>query len=139
VWSCTSSLPYAFVMCTGTTKCYIYQIVETLSWYILSCYFYDFHFMHWKLEICLFPLHHRTLSCLKKMFVSLLCMTLFDTVLYTEHWNWHFVNKYYKCSVLLKYESASLCELSRRSQTTNVSRNVGNQLSCDTIQCYVWS
>jgi len=28
--------------------------------------------------------------------------------LFTEHWNWHFVNKYYKCSILRKYESASL-------------------------------
>ena len=42
VWCCTSSLPYAFMLCTGTTKCYIYQTVETLSWYVLKCYFYDF-------------------------------------------------------------------------------------------------
>ena len=31
VWSCTSSLPYAFMLCTGTTKYYIYQTVESLS------------------------------------------------------------------------------------------------------------
>jgi hypothetical protein len=46
VWSCTSSLPYVFVMCTGTTKCYIYQIVLTLSLYILTCYIYDFLSLH---------------------------------------------------------------------------------------------
>jgi len=46
VWSCTSSLPYVFVVCTGTTKRYIYQIVSTLSLYILMCYFYDFLSLH---------------------------------------------------------------------------------------------
>ena len=46
VWSCASSLPCAVMMCTGTNKCYIYQIVETLSWYILMCYFCDFLLLH---------------------------------------------------------------------------------------------
>ena len=46
VCSCTSSLPCAVTVFTGTTKCYIYQTVETLSWYILMCYFCDFLSLH---------------------------------------------------------------------------------------------
>ena len=46
VWTCTSSLPHVITMCTGTTNCYIYQTVDTLSWYILMCYFCDFLSLH---------------------------------------------------------------------------------------------
>jgi hypothetical protein len=30
-WSYTSSLAYSFIVCTGATKRFIYQTVETLS------------------------------------------------------------------------------------------------------------
>ena len=62
VWSCTTSLPYVFVVCTGTTKCYIYQAILTLSLFILMCHIYDFfYFIHWEIEICLLPFQHITL------------------------------------------------------------------------------
>jgi hypothetical protein len=55
VWSCTSSRPYDVMNCAGTTKCYIYQTVDTLSRYILTCVIFMtfFHFIHWELEMCL--------------------------------------------------------------------------------------
>ena len=46
LWSCTSFLTYVFVVCTGTTECYTYQIVVTLLLYILTCYIYDFLSLH---------------------------------------------------------------------------------------------
>ena len=79
VWSCTFSLTYVFVVCTGTTKCYIYQIVLTLSLYILTCYIYDFLSLHslgnWNMFVSSWS---QNIVIIKLMFVSLLCVTLLD-------------------------------------------------------------
>jgi len=77
VWTCTSSLPYAVMMCTGTTKCYIYQTVDTLSWYVLMCL--DFLSLHslGTSNVFVSSSPHNTVI-LQIMYVSL----LFDTVLY---------------------------------------------------------
>jgi len=79
VWTCTSSVPYAVMMCTGTTKCYIYRTVGTLSWYILMCYFCDFLSLHSLGTSNVFVSSSpQNIVILQIMYVSL----LFDTVLY---------------------------------------------------------
>ena len=78
VWSCTSPLPYAIMMCTGTSKCYIYQTVETLSCYILMCWFCYFLSLHSLGTSNVFV----SSSSQNTVYVSLLCVILFDTVLY---------------------------------------------------------
>jgi hypothetical protein len=50
--------PYTFMLCTGTTECY----VDQTGIYLCVIFVTFFHFIHWELEMCLFPLHHRTLS-----------------------------------------------------------------------------
>ena len=79
VWICTSSLPYAVMMRTGTTICYIYQAVDTLTWYILMRYFSDFLSLHSLGTSNVFVSSSpQNIVILQIMYVSL----LFDTVLY---------------------------------------------------------
>jgi hypothetical protein len=67
----------------GKLYCYIYQTVETLSQYICTCYFCDLLSPHslgtWSVFVSPSSLYT---VILKIMSVSLLCMTLFDAVLY---------------------------------------------------------
>jgi len=76
---CTSSLPYAVMMWTGATKCYIYPTVYTLSWYILMfyfCHFLSFHSLGTsKVFVSSSP---QNTVILQIMYVSV----LFDTILY---------------------------------------------------------
>ena len=72
------ALPYAIILCTGTTECYIYQTVETLSCKILMCWFCDFLSLHSLGTSNVFV----SSSSQNTVYVSLLCVTLFDTVLY---------------------------------------------------------
>ena len=76
---CTSSLPYAVMLWTGATICYIYRTVDTLSWYILMCYFCHFLSLHSLGTSNVFVSSSpQNIVILQIMYVSL----LFDTVLY---------------------------------------------------------
>ena len=80
VCSCTSSVPYAVMISTGTTECYIYQTVETLSWYILTCYFCEFLSLHSLRTSNVFVSSSSQNTVLLKI---MLFPLQFDTVLYS--------------------------------------------------------
>jgi len=74
-------LSYALMVCTRTTKCYIYQTrnIVMVCTYVLFLWLSFTSLGTWNMLVSPSP---QSIVILKIMFVSLLCMTLFDTVLY---------------------------------------------------------